>query len=152
MVAVFLCPFGSKVIAQEPSVALVVPDHDAVEHFDFMGDFRVVQVQKFTADETLESTPAGVSFKVFSNNQELKVYHSAIDDAYQLFKIYRDDGVSSLDDFGNLSIEPGLQARMVSSQTTKQVTLTHHTLIITEFPPLSNTVVVTVARKVEKGE
>ncbi|WP_156817251.1 hypothetical protein [Rubritalea marina] len=129
-----------------------MPDHDVVEHFDFIGDFEVVRLLKITPTESIESTPTGLTFKVFSNNQELKIYHSAIDDAYQLFTIYRDDGVSDLDSFGNLSIQPGLQARMITAQTTKQIALSNASLIITEFPPLSNTVLVTVAEKIEKGE
>ena len=146
----FICAPITKLQAQEPSVALVVPEQEHVENYDLLGDFLITNVSKLSAGEYLVSTPANIQLRVFSNNQDIKVYHSEVDDSFQLFRIYRDQGITKLDQFGNLSLEPGLQARLITDQSTKQLSLTEDTLVITEFPPITNTVVVTTAKRIVK--
>ncbi len=135
--------------AQSPSIALVVPEHEQVENFDFIGEFKVVKMVKVLQGSVIDSTPAEVKLRVFSNNQEIKIYHSLVDDSYQLFSIYRDDGITAIDTDGNLSLQPGFQARMNSIKTSKHLSLTGSTLVITEFPPITNAVFITTATLIQ---
>ncbi len=146
----FFCTPTEKVMGQDPSVALVVPEQESGENYELLGDFLITTISKISAGEHLVSTPAPTQLRLFSDSQDIKVYHSEVDDSFQLYRIYRDQGITKLDAFGNLSLEPGLQARLITDQSTKQLSLTGDTLVITEFPPITNTVVVTTAKRIVK--
>ncbi|MFC4995465.1 hypothetical protein [Rubritalea tangerina] len=151
--ALFLAFSGTKTHSQQlPSVALVVEDNSAPEGFDFVGSYLVDSMVRIRNGKSHTITIPNTQYRVYSNGIEVRLYQSSSEGAFHSYKIYRSDGISEQDQLGNISIKPGLQARHISEDTIKQISLTQDHLTITQFPPITNTVVVTFAKRLAQRD
>ena len=133
-----------------PAVALVVEDDTAPYGYDFIGVYHVESVIRVREGESFSSPIVDTSYRVFSNGSEIRLYQVNAGNAYHTYNVYRSDGISEQSTGGAIMLKPGLQARQVSSDLVKQLSLTQRSLTITQFPAISDTVVVTYAKRVAK--
>ena len=142
----------SPQLQSAPSVALVVDDRVKPDGFDLMGVYRVESMVRVREGKSTSSELSDTQYRVYSNGQEIRLYQTAVADSYHSYQIYRSDGISEQDSRGNISIKPGIQARLSSIQTVKQLSVTQSQLTITQFPPISDTVVITYAKRLAAAE
>lgn len=133
-----------------PAVALVVEDEVAPYGYDFIGLYHVESMVRVRHGEVLSSPIIDTHYRVFSNGSEIRLYQVNAGEVFHTYTIYRSDGISEQSASGAMMLKPGLQARQVSSDQVKQLTLTQSSLTITQFPAISDTVVVTYAKRVAK--
>lgn len=135
-----------------PSVALVVEDKAKTEGFDLIGVYLVKSMARVRKGKSTTIPLPDTRYRVYSNGQEIRLYHSGVSEAYHSYQIYRADGISQQDAQGNISIKPGIQASHSTNQTVKQLSVTQARLTITQFPPISDTVVITYAKRLALGQ
>jgi hypothetical protein len=134
-------------VEASPPAALVVEDNSKPQDFDLLGSYEVHSIIRVRSAESRSVPLRNTLYKVYSNGQELRLYQEGLGSVFHTYEIYRSDGVSEEDDSGNISIKPGIQARLVTDTLVKQLSVTQRKLTITQFPPLSDTVVITYAKK-----
>ena len=135
-----------------PSVALVVEDAVKPEGFDLIGVYLVKSMVRVRKGKSTTIPLPDTRYRVYSNGQEIRLYQSEVADAYHSYQIYRADGISQQDTQGNISIKPGIQASHSTNHTVKQLSVTQARLTITQFPPISDTVVITYAKRLALGQ
>jgi len=143
---------ASSNLHSAPSVALVVEDEVKPKGFDLIGVYLVQSTIRAREGKSTTIPITDTRYRVYSNGQEIRLYQAAVADSYHSYKIYRSDGISEQDAQGNISIKPGIQASHSTNQTVKQLSVTQTRLTITQFPPISDTVVITYAKRLAVGE
>lgn len=143
--------FAAPMTIAAPSVALVVPSDDTPAGYDLIGVYLVESISRVRSGRMISIPIKDTRYRVYSNGQELRVYQAGVSDSYHSYAIYRSDGISAEDAHGNISVSPGLQAKHSSNDTIKQLSLTQGSLTITQFPPISDTVVITFAKRLAVG-
>ncbi|MFC5049944.1 hypothetical protein ACFPK9_04895 [Rubritalea spongiae] len=131
-----------------PPAALVVEDFNKVpQSFELYGTYQVHSIIRVRSAKSRSIPLRNTIYRVYSNGQELRLYQEGLGSVFHSYEIYRADGISEQDDKGNIAIKPGLQARLITEDLVKQIAVTQQKLTITQFPPLSDTVVITYAKR-----
>lgn len=138
--------------AAKPAVALVVEDTSDTVGYDFIGEYLVSSMTRVRNGAAISSALAATHYRVYSNGAELRLYQGSLSESHHSYKIYRSDGISSVSEDGAVLIQPGIQARHVSGELVKHLSLTQKQLTITKFPPISDTVVVIYAQRLRDVE
>ena len=139
-------------LSSAPSVALVVEDVAKPEGFDLIGEYLVQSMVRVREGKSRAVPLTNIRYRVYSNGLEIRLYQASVVGSYHSYQIYRADGISEQDSKGNISIKPGIQASHSTNQTIKQLSVTQSHLTITQFPPISDTVVITYAKRLAVGE
>lgn len=128
--------------AENPSVKVIPAG------YELLGAYRVSSITKIKNEKARTIPVKEALYKVFSNGQKILLFHEGLDETHHTYEIYRSDGITTEDNEGNISVTPGIQARNSTANMLKQMSITQQTLTITYFPPLSNAVHVTFAKRV----
>ncbi|MGJ8671645.1 hypothetical protein [Rubritalea sp.] len=144
LTALLFCAFVTLHAA--PPAALVVEDDTVPQGYDLYGEYEVHSIIRVSSAKSRSVPLRNTVYKVYSNGQKLRLYQEGLGSVFHSYEIYRADGISDQDDNGNISIKPGLQARLITDNLVKQISVTQQKLTITQFPPLSDTVVITYAK------
>ncbi|MBK1790114.1 hypothetical protein [Persicirhabdus sediminis] len=91
-----------------------------------------------------------VSYWVYTDGMEVRLYLNQATNYHTSYEVYRADGVSHLDDSGDLTLAPGLQAFSANGNILRQLSLTENELVLTSFPPRSAQIVIMRATAVAK--
>lgn len=132
-----------------PAVALVVEAEEVPAGYDLIGVYLVESVSRHRGGRTTTIPLRDTRYRVYSNGQKLRVYQADVEGTFHSYDIYRSDGISSEDAHGNISVVPGLQAKLTDSGSIKQLSISQGSLTMTQFPPISDTVIITFAKRLE---
>lgn len=138
---------ATSLLQAAPPAALVVEDNKMPQGFDLYGSYEVHSIIRVSSAKSRSVPLRNTIYKIYSNGQEIRLYQEGLSSAFHSYVIYRADGISEQDESGNISIKPGLQARLITENLVKQIAVTQEKLTITQFPPLSDTVVITYAKR-----
>ena len=147
-----LLSIASSCLYSTPAVALVLEDESKAKGFDLVGIYLVESMVRVREGKSTTTTLPDTRYRVYSNGQEIRIYQATVEGSYHSYKIYRSDGISEQDDEGNISIMPGIQASHSNKHMLKQLSVTQSQLTITQFPPISDTVVITYSKRLAVGE
>lgn len=143
---------SAPLCAAKPSVALVVEDTRPLAGYDFIGEYLVSSITRVRNGVAISSPIADTHYRVYSNGAELRLYQGDLTEAHHSYKIYRSDGISRVSANGSMTIQPGIQARQISGELVKHLSLTQSQLTLTKFPPISDTVIVIYAKRLSSVE
>lgn len=133
--------------AEQPSVAIIVEEHETPVGFNHIGTYRVSSITKIHQGSITQYPVHKTDYSIYSNGKEIRVFQRGIPHSFHRYEIYQSKGISNRDTKGNISIQPGLQARHIQSTMTKQLNVTNDHLTITQFPPISDTILITHAKR-----
>ncbi len=114
---------------------------DVPQGYNLIGNYLTAETAKIRNGKFITRPPAGLTYRVYSDGAELKVFTNHVTE-HQTYEIYRSDGIAVDESSGDTSIVPGLQARSTSGASLRQLCLTKETLTITSFPPLSSEIII----------
>ena len=109
--------------------------------YNLIGSYLAAETGKIRNGKYITRPPAGLTYRVYSDGVELKVFTDNVSE-YQTYEIYRSDGIAINESSGNTLIVPGLQARSTSGASLRQLCLTKKDLTIPSLPPLSSEIII----------
>lgn len=122
--------------------AIVVRPANLPDNYKLVGEYVLTTKIKVEQSECIKLQNTASSYRVFSNGQFIRVYHTSVNEEFHAYEIYRADGVATNDKEGNIRVTPGIQARYTEGSLLKHLSVTHDTLTLTDFPPVSSSVII----------
>lgn len=109
--------------------------------YNLIGHYQAAETGKIRNGQFITRPPAGLTYRVYSDGSELKVFTDGVAE-HQTYEVYRSDGIAVNESSGDTYIAPGLQAKSTSGASLRQLCLTKKNLTITSFPPLSSEIII----------
>lgn len=122
--------------------AIVVRPANLPDSYKLVGEYILNTKIKVEQGESHKLQNTDSAFRVFSNGQFIRVYNTSVNEEFHSYEIYRADGIAHNDDDGNIRVTPGIQARYTEGSLLKHLSVTHDTLTLTDFPPVSSSVII----------
>lgn len=130
---------AEKVSQKEPPTPFNLP-----KSYRYIGGYSLDTKTQVEQGQAMPVVIAPMVFRVYSDGIVVRVYcDSAGDESFTAYKIYRSDGVGSIQAGGELDIEAGVQAICKTGDMLRQISITRSSMTMVKMPPRSYRVVVT---------